>query len=349
MPEPIQLIPAEFMSQSGGFIRAVPQGDPLTNFQLGIDGPVSELMIGNPKLIRMLGNSIYRTVGVPTVSFQYQKFGLERFETKDAKRGMRAKFQTSELAVDTVSAKLARFGWAALLDRDEIANSEAFEGVFAMSLRIRERHQSLSREIVELTLEKLRATQVLAAGSYSQSTPDLDSTPATKWNDTGGDSRKDIRAAASTLAAANGIQIENIDVYLSHAAYEAAQDDPTMLSRRVNTGMSTVGTEILREYWGVNSVTVGDAYEIDSAGTGVVSMYGDIAVLKVAQPLVGYDDTEGQLDSFVKFKWRQFVAGSPLQPWFINEITSWTFPFEDWEFSDTVNITAAAIIRDVAL
>lgn len=327
--------------------RAIPgQGNPLDNFQLGIDGPVAELMVGQPKLVRMLGEDLFRTVRVPTVSFLYQTFGLERFETKNAERHMRAPFQHSELEVGTASGKLARYGWGALLDRDEIANSEAFEAVYAMPLRIRERHQMLAKSIVEQTLEKKRATVALAAASYSASAPDLDVTVSNKWDGGSGDSRSDVRALASVLAAQNGISIEQIEVFLTHASMHAAQADPALLAVRQYTGLATVSADVLREYWGVGRVTVGDSYEANAASTAVVSMYGDVAILKAMQPLVGYDDREGQLDSFVKFKWSVF--GRPILPFFDEKRTSWLFPYEDWELGATVNTKSAAILRDTA-
>lgn len=329
-----------------GNVRAVPTGDPLINFQLGIDGPVAELMIGQPKLVAMLGDSLFRTVRVPTVNFQYRRFGLERFETKDAKRGMRAQFQFSELEIDTVAARVERFGWATLLDRDEIMNAEAFEGVFAMPLRIRERHQILARNIVDLSLERLRADVALAAASYSASAPDLDVTLAggSEWDAASADSRDDIRTLAALLCVENACQPENLKVTLSHESYRAAQDDATFLALRGNFATQVPNTEDLRAYWGVGAVEVGDAYEINAAGDGVLSMYGDVAIITVMQPLLGYDDSEGQLDNFVKFKLAPF--GSPISSYFRNDITSWVFPWEDWEFAGSVSNTTAAIIRN---
>lgn len=327
--------------------RTIPgQGNPLENFQLGIDGPVAELMVGQPMLTRPLGMDLFRTVRVPTVSFQYQTFGLEKFEIKNAERHMRAPFQKSELEVGTASGTLARYGWASLLDRDEIRNSEAFEGVYSMPLRIRERHQNLSRHIVEMALENKRATVALAAASYSASSPDLDVTVSNQWDDTSGDSRADVRALAAVLAGANGVSIEQIEVFLTHASMHAAQSDPTLLGVRQYTGLATVTADILREYWGVGKVTVGDSYAANAAGTAVSSLYNDVAILKVMQPLTGYDESEGKLDSFVSFKWQVF--GRPSMPYYDEDRTSWAFPFEDWELATTVNTSAAAILRDTA-
>jgi hypothetical protein len=330
---------------------ALPDGDTIANFQFDVDVPVQGLMVGQPRLTSTLGQIAFRPVGSRTASFSYPTFGLERFQVKNAERPFRSEFQHSELRADKVSARLARFGWSALLDRDELDNADAASAAIGLSLGIREKHQTLARAIVELSAEAKRATVLTAAGSYSQSSPDLDVTLAggSEWNhSTGGDSYASIRATAKVLAGAHGLSVGDIDVFLTHDSEEAAYEDPTFRTARVNGGETSVATrDELRRYWGVRSVQVGDGYKVDSAGTGIESLYGDIAILRISSALSGFDTSAGSLDSFVQFYWTPFGAeGRPLAAVWIPLKTSWAFPYEHWELPATVNTKAAAIIRN---
>lgn len=336
--------------QDGSRVRAVDlatrQRDiDVAAWQLNIDLPTTGLVLGQPRLRQMLGSAICRPVSVEGIHFKYLTFGKEAFDLKLAERALRAPFQYSDRKPSTVSATLARYGWAALADRDEFTNSDAASSMLGIPYNQRMIYASLARQLVELAVEKKRADLILAAGSYSSS-PDLDDdATGSEWNAAGGDSRTQIRALASALAAANGVQIEDIDVFLSMGAYEAAQDDPTLLGKRQYTGLATIDTAVLREYWGVRSVTVGDAW-YSSDGSTMTSMYGDIAVLKVAVPLASYDTREGQLDSFVRFTWAR-GGGVAAMPYYIEERTSLAFPWEAWELADQVGTATCAIERNV--
>jgi hypothetical protein len=330
---------------------ALPAGDTIANFQFGIDVPVTELIVGQPRLASPLGAELFRPVGARTVSFKYPKFGLERFGVKDAKRPMRSKFQASELRADDGTGKLERYGWTALLDRDELDNADAADSALSLNLRIREKHQRLARDLVDLSVEADRATVALAAGSYSQSSPDLDVTISggSEWNhSTGGDSFASLWAVAELLAATNGVSVADLDVYLTHVSLRAAFQDPVFRAARNVGGATEVpSVDELRRYWGVRRVIVGDGYKQDSAGTGIESLYGDVAIIRVSTALTGYDLDAGNLDSFCRFYWQQFgPEGRAMQNIWIAERTSWAFPWEHWEEPLTVNTKAAAIIRN---
>lgn len=324
-------------------VLAIEAGDLVQNYQIGIDVPITDLVLGQPRLRMMLGEKIFRPIEVPALRFSYTEYGLEGFEVKDALRGMRAKIQHSDFVLDQIPEKLKRYSWASLADRDEIGNADAFANAQGLDLRVRRKYTSLAQMIVDVSIEQERADIVLAAASYSQSTPDLDLTMGTAWNDTGGDSRTAVRAQASALAAANGVQIEDIKAFITHETLEAAQDDPTWLAKRANFDDKTPTVGQLADYWGIGGVEVGDAYRTDDGAT-VVSMYGDICVLRVDVPTADYDVTEGRLDSFCRFTWSRF-GGVALESWFEKFYTSHVFPWEEYETAATVNVTAAAIIR----
>lgn len=331
---------------------AISQTDTAINFQGGIDVPVTELVVGQPRPTAYLGEQLFRPVGVGAIRFQWQKYGLERFAEKEAKRAMLADFQHSTMRADMESDLLERYGWASLLDRDELANADAAQSILGLALNIREKHQRLARDIVDISVEADRAAVAIAAASYSQSSPDLDVTlgAGSEWNhSTGGDSFASIWAVAELLAGVHGLAVENLEVFLTNASLRAAFQDPTFRAARATGGRTTVPTrDELRQYWGVSQVIVGDAYKLDSAGTGIESLYGDVAIIRPARVLSGFETSEGSLDSFVRFYWRQFgAAGKAMVAQNVNfPKTVIAFPFEHWERQRTVNTKAAAIIRN---
>lgn len=350
---PLQTPGGIFLPGAGRFVRAVPQesyrsieqGDLTINYGLAISVPITSLVKGKPRARQLLSRGLFRSVSVPW-AFQYKIFGLEARMRKDTRREMRAKFEKSDRRYDTASGKLVRHGWAAMLDRDEIGIAEASNSLVGTGLNVQADAAALARDIVELDLEYRASVIALATASYSSS-PDLDDTigAGSEWN-AAGDSRANVRSMVARLAAANGVQPDNIKVTLTDASFQAALDDPELnlrLSNGANIGIPTA--EQLRSYWGVGSVVVADSY-YSTDGTNLVSMYGDVAIFTINN-LGGFDTREGELDSFVRFNW-QNSPGVAGQPFYDPDRTSWIFPWEAWESAAQVNTTAAGIIRNTA-
>lgn len=343
------------MPDGSGAFRAVggrfspKAADPLVDSQLGFDPIVTSLVVGQPRSTFNFGDGLFRRIGVPTWTFSYRSYGLETLQVRKAKRAMRAIIPHSDLSVTKLSGRLERYSWRTLADRDELLNSDAAErAIGSPTLSMRERYARAARQIVTLAMEFDRATLVLATASYSQSAPDLDLTlgSGSEWNDqTNGDSKTNIRAMASTLATQHGLNISQIDVHLTNASYEAALDDPKFNTKRGNFATAIATVEELRAYWGVRRVTVGDAI-YSSDGVSLSSLYGDIAVLDVSSELRGFDESEGTLDNFVRFAWSNGPDGVAQQPFYNNENTTWSFPWEGWEHPVAINTKASAIIRN---
>lgn len=327
--------------------RSLSQGDLTANFGGGVNIPVREILLGQPSPIRYLGDDLFRPIPAAW-NFQYYKYGVENRALKSAERPMRAVIQASDARIDSVTGKLRRYTWASVYDMDEIAIANEAARAVGLPLNIQAKGARDARMIVNLAVEKARSVVALASASYSSS-PDLDDTLASgsEWDDpTNGDSRTSIRSMASRIAAANNVQIENIDVYLTHASFEAAQNDPVLLAKLQYTGGAiTPDAATLAKYWGVGNVFVGDAhYNTTGALGAMTSMYGDVAILRVSRDLPQYDTTEGALDSFVAFQWSG--PSGPLAPWLEEENSSWYFPYQAYEQAVTVNTAACGIIRN---
>lgn len=331
-------------------IKAAASGDPLIDSQLGIDPIVTSLVVGQPRRIMNFGEGLFRRIGSATWTFQYRVYGLEQLLIRKAKRAMRAIIPHSDLSVDKLPGKLERYSWRTLADRDELLNSDAAErAIGSPPLSMRERYARAARRIVDLSMEWDRAQLVLAASSYSQSAPDLDLTLAggSEWNAASGDSRSDIRTMAALLAGQHGMTIQHVDVHLTNASFEAAIDDPIFVARRANYATAVANEEELRAFWGVRRVTVGDAFYSDD-GLSMESLYGDIAVLSISRDVQGFDETEGQLDNFVRFAWSNGPDGVASEAWYERANTTWSFPWEGWENPVSINPKASAIIRNCA-
>jgi hypothetical protein len=341
--------PTTFYLPEGGRVLAIPTGDLSANFQLGIDTPITGLVLGQPRRRVMLGSKLFRFIPVPTIRFSYTEHGLEAFVVKDAKRPMRSQIQYSHAVLDQIPDKLERYSWASLLDQAERANAGAFDARMGLNSMVQRKHAILAQRIVEMSVESLRATVGTAAASYSQSAPDLDvslSSGSEFNHGTGGDAKLAIRTLASTLAAANGVGIADIDVYMTRASFEAAQDDPVYNTRRGNFATDVPSEQELATYYGVNSVVVGDA-EATTDGLTVTSLWGDVTILRINVPGSEYDTEEGQGDSFCEFA--SAPLGAALEPWYEPGITSWATPWEQWTAPRQVSVTSAAIIRNCAL
>lgn len=326
--------------------------DLLANLSGGIDIPVREILKGQPRRRTFLGDKLFRVVK-SGYRFKYYTYGTESMGLKDAERAPYGAIQASNSRRDEVTGKLRRYTWASIYDELELGVADEAAAVSGVPWNLRVLGPREAREIVTLCIEKAKATVVLAAGSYSSGSLDLDDTlgAGSEWdNQTNGDSRTSIRSMAQRIAGASGLSVKDIDVFLTDASMNAAQNDPALRSAMQYTSPGALPNEAwLAGAWGVRSVTVADAFYKDASGN-FVSMYGDIAVLRVAQDLSSdYDTESGNLDSFTEFKW--MGAGSmagPQVPFRENLNTAWYFPYQDFSQPVQVNTSAAGIIRNTA-
>lgn len=329
--------------------RSLSQTDLGTNLGGGINVPVREIILGQPVPRQYLGDLLFRDVPVAW-NFMYYKYGVENQSLKDAERGFKAEIQASDTRIDNVTGKLRRYTWASYYDQDEIGIANEAARNVGLPLDIQVKASRDARMIVRLAMEKAKSVVALATASYSASGPDLDDTLAggSEWDDaTNGDSRTTVRSMAARVANANNVQISDIDVILTTAAMQAAQNDPVILARLQYQGVLMPTTAVLAEYWGVNSVQVGDAFAYGSAVAPGTSLYGDVAFFRVRKDLAAaYDTTEGSLDSFVAFGWKSNPG--PLSPFYVPGNTTWYFPWQEYLQAVQVNTMAAGILRNVS-
>jgi hypothetical protein len=328
-------------------------GDPFIGVQGGINPFVQEVMVGLPRSVVTPGRIIFRSVGVDAIKFSYKTFGKERFLKQDTRRPALAPFKWAQRPYAYTTEQLERRGFVSVADRDEIANAGSISSGLVNDLAVRKAFEA--REQVDNDLESVRATLLNATASYAL-TPTTLSTP---WDDASGDSRADIQTIAWALANANNVQPMQIGVVLTHASYQAAQSDPTMIAAltaggggaRDKIGFSPTAAQ-MRDYWGVGDVQVADWFQTDPATPDTLaSAYGDNAYLYILRDAMqGFDSRESSNDFACDFDWSRAggLALDPVEKTVEVEgiATATLFPWESWTTPRIVNTSAGALLKN---
>lgn len=316
------------------------------NVMQGFTAPLAGVMVGTNALNQNLGQFLSRRVPVGAQAFRYKVFGKERFIASDTRRGVSAPFKTAGRLFNYATGSLTRRGFAAALDRDDMANADAIQNLFGgdVGIDLRYHYGRIASDRVENDLETVRAALVLALSATTLTTP---------WDDpTDGDSKASIVAAANALASANNVSPLQIGVILTRASREAALNDPALIAANRAFGTLPVQPtlERLRDYWGVGEVRELDFW-YSTTGSNMVSAYGDIAVLYVMRNnLAGVDTRENSNDGFCDFDWSA-NGGLHLTPVYKGVetdgmATTWLFPYESWATPTLVNSGALSVIKN---
>ena len=166
-----------------------------------------------------------------------------------------------------------------------------------------------------------------------------------EWNAAGGDSRTDIGAAAAVLRASTGIGRGGLTVGLSGAAVEAAKSDPVFLATRTAALKDTFPSEAeLAAYWGVKEVFSFDPISTASAAydSPLVPIWGDVAIVfhDGLNPAT-FDPVAGQQVFGATFK---FASGIAQAPYVRREISSWIWPWDEWNLIELIYPAAGYLI-----
>lgn len=310
--------------------------DPMQNLQV-VDPVITQLLGGQPGRVTMPSSFILKNISVSNWSFKWNKFGTERFRHIDTERAMRAEIRTVDFEVTQETGSLRRFSLAAKADQDELANASP-------SLKIREKKAALARQGVILDIETKIKDLLTTATNYPVSHR-LALGAGSEWNAAGGDSRSNIREMARAIGADTGIPIDEVSVFVSQSAYEAALDDPIFLAARQNYDTDTPDKSALTRYWGVKEVLTAGPITVDSSDQ-VSQFYGDVAILFVRDLNTSDWDTEyGEYTFAVNFQWNRGVA---LEAWFERLTTTWWFPYQAYANPEIVNSNLGAIITNCA-
>lgn len=309
---------------------------PLADAQMGVNPILTELVLGQPQVLTFPGQRILRPITAPARLFQYQAWGNERLKAFDTERALRAEIKHGDFRVSQETGFLKRFSFGVLKDQDELANA-------APSYGMSEKSSAFSRTIVEMDIERRRRDLLLASSSYAAGHVTTLGA-GSEWDAAGGDSKANIRDIGKLICAKTGLQMEQLEVFLTYGALEAAKEDPLFLASRMNYDASTPTVAALQEYWGMGNVWSANPIEADGdSDTDIVAMYGDCAIVYYPGNAAGYDTSWGDLTFGVDFKWNKGVASSPF---YIQNRTSWFFPWTDYSNPAIINVNAAGIVKN---
>lgn len=309
--------------------------NPMSDVQMGIDPVLTDIVLGTPQVAAYPGSQILRPITAPAFTFSYNSFGNERFEAIDTERAMRAPIKHGEFRATQETGRLKRFSFGTLRDQDELSNAHPSYGLM-------EKCAAYSRSIVETDIERRRRDLLVTAANYDTGNT-LAIGAGSEWDAAGGDSKADVTAMVNMIASKTGLQPSQLEVFLGFEALQAAKMDPVFNAVRGNydANMPTVGA--LQAYWGTGRVWSANPIDVTN---GVVSfMYGDVAIIYYPGDASLYDTSWGDLTFGVDFTWNRGVASKPF---YLDQHTSWFFPWTNYSNPAIINNTAGALITNCA-
>lgn len=341
----------------GGHSRALSLTDnAVDQSQLGINPLVTAAVGMNPQRPVLFGERMFDQVPVRNIKFDRIIFDDSHLVHQESERGFEADFGLVSAGWKTVEAKCRRYGLAAPIDRDKLQNANAANAVTGAGFNLAVHHQGLVANLVNLAKEIKRRDIAVATATYATG-HDVTLTSGNEWdNQTNGDPRGDIRTGAELLATKAGVDLTDVDAFISRQAFNALENSPDIKERAQYTkGVSlTNSREEVASYLGVGRVFTGDTnLKTDSdPDTAVTSAWGDVCVLKLRpQPIddLNFLDGNGAAlahHSLVSYQWQGF--GVAANPFFQPMNQTFYYPFEAWELAETASTTRAYIIRNCA-
>lgn len=316
--------------------------NPAINLTLGIDELVTELVIGTPQDMVMPGAVILPDLSVRQMTYRYTKYGTEHLAAKQTERGLRAPIQASDYQVTYETGSLTRHSWRVERDVAEFAVASRVPG-----MRLREQSALFARRMVEMDIERRRALLLTTPGTYDAG--HVINANGDEWDKPGtGDSLADINVVTNAIAAKFGIMPEELTVFLSLKARNAAFNDPTFKAQRAGTdsGIRTPTLAELTNYWNVKRVWSANPVQLDDDGVTINPLYGEVAIIYYEVETSRLDTTFGGLTAGRTFRFNDGVASDA---WYDNLKTCWNFSWNAWAEPTIISPNVMGLIYNVKL
>jgi len=326
-------------------VDAASYADPMDQFQ--IEPALTNLVLGVPRPLGFPGLEILRPWQVPAWEYRWTTFGSERHAVKDAKRGPSAQIKHSTFGIATTSGKQERYSWKYGFDLDQFSAAD-------QRLGIAEKCAANARSIVEMAMEWERADLLTTAATYPAANR-LAIGAGDEWDDTTpGDPRDHVRTVVDAVADANGLDDEEISVFLPREVYRAAIADADFITfkRNQTTGLGgnafTVkaqNLQLLASYWEVGKVWTANMRYQNTAGV-MVPMYGDVAIVYYDGDMVSqaWDISQGQYEFGRTAMWNRGIAQAPYME---EDTTTRWYPWHGYQEPLITNSALAGIITNI--
>lgn len=194
----------------------------------------------------------------------------------------------------------------------------------------------LGMKVVSKSLEVDQAAIAINANNYD-SNHKLTLSGATKWSASTGTPTADINTAREAIRASVGIYPNA--VMLSAVAFNAAINNPSVLSRFQYTSHDVITEEMLAKLWNVDKVVVGKAIGMTDAGVAS-DIWGNNAIL-------AYTNLGSQNAEEPSYGYTYTMEGNPLveQPYWDAATKSWIYPVNFERVPVLSGITSAFLLQ----
>ncbi|MBN8283395.1 major capsid protein [Zoogloea sp.] len=199
---------------------------------------------------------------------------------------------------------------------------------------------STVQDIIELRTEQFAAGLATNLANYP-ATNKVTLGGTDKWTDPASKPTQDIQEAKAAVRAAIGRRPNT--VVLSAKAFDAAQENPSIIDRIKYTGRDTVTTDLLAALWGVQRVAVGESIYEDASGVMQDCWGGDVVV---AYTEVGSVAERGKPSYGYTYR----LSNYPIveQPYYDRSSKSWIYPVTDELMPVIAGASAGFLIKSAA-
>lgn len=281
---------------------------------------------------------------VPTTTAVYREYDRSHLVAVETRRGSSAEYahRTPKSRIKEVALDRDSFEGRADVDDLKKAGYAGGDPLYG-ARRIND-----GRIAIELSKE-LRAKDLLTNTANYPTGHFTTLAGGSEWNAPGGDSRSNIGAAAAVLRGTTGIGRGGLTVGLSGASLEAAVNDPIFLATRTAAMKDTFPNESeLAAYWGVKEVFSFDPISTLTADydAPLVPIWGDVAIVfHDGMNPATFDPVAGQQVFAVTFK---FLSGIASAPYLERRISTWVWPWDEWNLIELIYPAAGYLILNTA-
>lgn len=267
---------------------------PTSQFEhLQIQPALTELIrLGHAFETPSVGSRLFPPVRTPwaTPVVEYIEWGLNHFELLDTKRAMSAEFVFGTFTHTTRIEKISRYGAATRRDVEELASAHKFLRLPTLALQHPKR-------LVDHDIET-RMQEVVFDNSSFEVGHVLTIPGGDQWDLPPGNPRGDITTAYRLIHGVTQVQPENMTLWLSWEAKEAAFLSPQWNVFLAGSGITAKPGDLsdLARFLGIGKVWSADPQTRNATGDGLESLYpGSTGVLYIEPPdgLIGLDATYG--------------------------------------------------------
>lgn len=306
---------------------------------LGLQGarvidPILTNIAQGYKNMELVGSYLFPRVPVFVSGGQIIEFGKEAFYKYNLRRAPGG------------ATKRIQFGYlgkpfALVQDSLEVAVPREFmrDASIVPGIDLASRAVNLGMKAAQMSLEYDQAALATNAANYDANHK-LVLAGATKWSAATGTPTNDINTAREAIRSYAGVY-PNV-VLLSAVAFNAAINNPNVISRFQYTNAQVITEEMLAKLWNVEKVIVGKALTMSDAGVAS-DIWGNNVVL--AYTNLGSDNAEEP-----SYGYTYTMDGNPLieQAYWDPNTKSWVFPANYERLAVLSGITSGFLIQNPA-